>query len=105
MSEPNFSGDAVDRLQLLVGGQCFRPRFPADPARLRPAEWCRIEHVLRDGPTAAVVLGQLERIAVAGGISAIGANSDAVHVRGDSLDLSNVTIDVRDGKPIVRVEG
>jgi hypothetical protein len=50
------------------------------------------------------VRGRLGRISAGGGISALGANSDAVRTRDDSLDLSGVAIDARDGEPLVRVE-
>jgi hypothetical protein len=49
--------------------------------------------------------GRLGRISAAAGISALGANSDAVHLGDESLDLSGVAIDARDGEALVRPGG
>ena len=51
-----------------------------------------------DDETAAEGIGRIE---VAGGITAQGARSDAVHVRGDVPGLSAVSITAADGEPVV----
>ncbi len=47
--------------------------------------------------------GQLDRLQVRGGISAMGERSDAVHVRGQGPDLSGLSINAKDGQPIRRM--
>lgn len=45
--------------------------------------------------------GQVDQLQVAGGVAAEGHNSDAIHLRGDSLDLGALTVTAAQGKTVV----
>jgi hypothetical protein len=48
------------------------------------------------------IAGDLGQIEVAGGVTADGINSDAIHVRGDTASLDSLSVHAAHGQAIIR---